>query len=786
MRLFRKPFLWILLSGLTIPSNNRANDSLFGEEILVPTGKVRMKVMLVRVPLTTASELLLGDDREIDYWDLVMPPLLQGGKAEVIERSFVEGAATMELKQDWTSKHQLAAYSSVALAGEKPELAEDLLKKGAVEVGAGLRWKGLITQTSAAAAATEWELEWVAPDIQARLMDTWPAVGGLKPELLMRRSVELAQRSRVMPWSRAALLAAQMEPGPAGEVHRGKVMLLFGRIEKGAALDHASHPLRLDETAPVGGIWVFTLPAAEFQSWNLSRLSPLQDEEAFRGWLHRIGTDGIRLESLAAGSGTCIIGGRREWACARRYRAPAEGAASGDRPMPSEGLEMEQMDHLFSMTDGSVRCEWPWKPETWTRLPLELLPDVRTTALELPAINRERFESWAHPLRDAPELLRAWTTQDGHVRACFARRARPSAAAIKKREPRSIQNTWCIDTPLEPWSASLGKLGPGTQAAIAEDLVASLRNGKVDLVDGMTCTVTRGHVNSDGHAGSAFTSYADTLSLHPRPDGGTLIPHSTQEDTAYMDWSSDWQPDGSLISHEWRTQPTPRLWKVRTPAMPESQAEKSGITLHVYERSTLQASTDLRDGELCVLAATRLPPTHRGRKTIRWWVARQLPVENTAAPRPAARRYVRAEVKDKLGALLEQTVVAINDQIETVVSRGTELQFIEPRADVSESRLVIDAIKEAPLQPSWQIREQAVGTLLSVESSEWSLTRDMNPPRLIEDRFLHHEKAGSPIEVAVHRPVFDLRAATGPLPKPGQSETTELGPDAVVTITLVP
>lgn len=774
----RKPLLWILLSALLPTSFSAAQDGLFGEEILVPSGEVRMKLMLVRLPMGLASDLLLRDDRESDYWDIAVPALLADGRAEVVERAFLQGQPAAELKQDWTAKHQLTAYSSIALAAEKPDHAEDLLKKGSVEMGAGLRWKGLVTQTSAAAAATEWELEWVAPRIERRTLDTWPAAQGAKPELLMRRSVELALRSRVMPWSRATLLAAQMEPGMAGEIHRGQVVLVFGRIEKGAAIEGLAPSLRLDESAPVGSLWVLTLPSHEFRTWNLSRLSSLEDEHAFHGWLQRTGTDGIRLESVAAASGTCIIGGRREWACARRYRTSENPAFL--LPLPSEGLAMEQMDHLLSMTDGSLRCEWPWKPETWARLPLTLSDKAADPALELPAVNRERLESWAHPLRDAPELIRAWTTQDGRVRACFARRNVPSAGAMKKREPRSIQNAWCIDTPLETWAATLEQLGTTAQSAIAEELLAAVRSGKVPLIDSMTCTVTRGHVNSDGHAGAASSALGDAIFLRLRPDGASFVPQNTPEDTAFMDWSTDWQADGSLINHEWRTELRPRTWQVRLPA-----AKDTAIRLLEAERSTLQASLDLRDGELCVLGAMRLPQTSAGRKTIRWWVGRQSPLDSTPST-PRSRRYLRAEVKDKLGTLLEQAVVALHDQVETVISRGTEWQFLEPRADESDSLRVTEAAHGQPFHPLWQIKEQVVGSILSIENAEWIFTRDMSVPRIVEDRFQHADAKGAAYEVAVQRPLFDIKAATGRLPQPGHPSTTTLGADAEVTVTLVP
>lgn len=724
--------------------------------------------MLIRMPLEEASRLLLDDDRQADYWDLVMPTLVQSGVAEVLERSTMEHLPGGEMKCELPLQQERMAYSAIALAGETPELAEDYLKKGTVKMGAGFEWKGKINKLSKVAAEAEWVVTWISPEIERRAIGPWAPVQGHRAEHITCRSAGVATQNVIMPWSRAVLLGAQVEPGFGDALHTGSMLLVFGRVEKGEDCWSLSPLLELPICAEthLDTLWVLTVPAQEYHSWNLQRSSVLEDEEAFRRWLARAGDD-VKLEFVATGRGACFSWARQEWASARSFRTSNSSATH--LPIPALALSVEQMDHMLSLGRGSMRCEWPIKKMTWTRMPISLPVTEATPALELPAVNMERFESWVQPHRDAPELIRAWTDSEGRVRVCFARRVPPTAAERRKQEPRVIQNAWCVDTPLLGWGERMDRLSGSEQAALADELLAEMRAGTVSLVDSMTCTNTFGFTASESQSGHGFTALEGLLTVKPRENGMYLTPSSVEEDFAFTSWAADWQQDGSLWKHQTRIRPEPLHWHVALPRM-----KSAPLVTTALRRSKIQTMPSLDDDVPCVLGAVSLPAGAEGRRSLRWWIVRQSALEPARATRSTPRRYLVAKVADRSGEVVERCALLLHPEMDTVVSRGVEVPFFEARQEASEPHLMQSLQSALPFHADWSVKRHVSGLLLAVRGSSWSFMMDVLPPTTVADLFTVGDENG-PYELSLERPLFAQEIRTGTLPEDGVLATHSLG-----------
>jgi hypothetical protein len=512
---------------------------------------------------------------------------------------------------------------------------------------------------------------------------------------------------------------------------------------------------------------VLTLPRQEFLVWNLQRTDVREDDAALVHWLSLQGGAGVELEFVTAGAGDCIVGSRVEWATARHFRKAHHGCSS--LPMPAEALGMEQMDTLLNLEQGSLRCEWPSQPRVWNSLPLEHPVRRDSAHLDLPAVSMERFESWARPHRDSPEMLRAWAVPGDRVRVCFARRPLASMMQQKKQAPRAIQNVWCISTPAEAAMEKFARLTAQGQATVAEELLAALRTGEATLVDAMTSTITQGHADSESQSGVGFNAFTDAVEMTPSPTGLSLIPASVVEDVAFTGWTSDWQREGSLFNHDSRIQPRDLAWAIELPA-----AKGISLTTTSLARSTMQVSAVLTPDEPCVLAvcSSDYDPEE---PAAYWWIARQTLLDDV---KPTAtlptRRYLHAVVERADGRVTDFAGVLLHDEIETVISCGTEIPFLEPRADAEEPEKVLPQRVKSELMSAWMFKRHAIGQALVIDQNEWTYTRDTAPMRVVKDRF--HVKAAdaADYELAVERPVFQVTTESGPLPTDGETQVKQL------------
>lgn len=763
--------------------------SLFGEEIVVPQKQVRLKLMLVRVPMKEASELLLQDDRHADYWDLALPPLLASGKAVMMEKAAQEALPQKEMGQEFPQKQKLTAYSAIALAGDPPLLedadlphgptgdfrrhlrkhaqVDDLITGGTVELGAGLRWRAKVARPSAAVAETEWDVEWVDPVLERREIGPWPAVQGHKPEHIARRSVGLNARKLVMPWSRAVLLGVQTEPGRGEALHTGHVIFMLGRAERGEGAESTTPPdeLASDEPSLVESLWIMTLPAKEYLAWSLTRTSVLEDETAFRQWMSREGSDGIKLEAVMAGSGVCESGGRREWGTARYFRHSLD--TDSLLPIPSDQLQLEWMEHLMSITDGSIRCEWPSRPLQWSRVPVGYAADGSRNHLDLPATSMERFEYWGTAQRDAPEMLRAWYAGEGQVRVCFARRVPVSAAEQRKHPPQAIYNAWCIDTPAEGWAEKMEHLSEDGQAALAEEVLAAVRSGAATLADCMTCTTTFGYVASEGQAGQGFITWDGPIHVKPKRDAFRLVPSELAEDAAFTEWSCDWQQDASLIQHSTRINPRTAPWRVGLP-----QAPKVELHTTLLDRSSAQVAAILDPDETCVLAACLTPHSTPGPRTVRWWLARQSPLSPVNQPKREPRRYLHAWVADAKGQTQDRAALLLPHLLEANVSRGLEVPYLDALEKDQDAVQGMEFGNVMRFNSVWRPEQQVVGFALKASGWKWTCTRDVAPYQVVKHFFEVEGEPAGRYEMSFERPLMQPpQTDMGDLPKPGKTTT---------------
>jgi len=522
----------------------QAKPSVFGEEVILLPGQARAKMMLLRLPLPLASELLLKDDRQADYWDIALPTLIDSGKATVMERIVLEGRADQPLTNGGDTPQQTflpGLHAEVTIEGGN---AEHLL--------------------------ADWNLEWGDPKVERH----HNGIGGVE----QHRVMEVTANRRLCRSGQSVLLGAQTEHGGTSAI------FALGLISSGKHELSEDLPSRID--APTS-TWLFTMPVDTFFQWQLLRTPLEEDLAAFHQWLTESAnstTTLVRLEAISCSSSLGITSLEQRWVAPVRF-SPFIDAAGELKP---KGIEDQRHSsgHSMETSDGSLEWSWPV-----TRERRESFSLGANKALQMRLQDSEGFFASATPSRDSPEVVRAWQGWDGRMRVLFARR-RPDLPAPGKKPPaaRSVHSLWCIestadvphDQPLR-WADS-----PST----AEDLLAAVREGRATIIDSASSTCMSAYVGLEAHTTQGFLQLGKGLLLQQHPDGARLCPEILRSGHSLRTWSVDWQEKGSLNIHEQRSPPQ---WHDAGP-----------ILLPIQHRSLIKVSVDLPAHQPVIIASIRL------------------------------------------------------------------------------------------------------------------------------------------------------------------------------------
>ena len=132
------------------------------------------------------------------------------------------------------------------------------------------------------------------------------------------------------------------------------------------------------------------------------------------------------------------------------------------------------------------------------------------------------------PRGDQPEILRGWLAKDGRARFIVTKRLSADLRSNPaKQDALADEAMWKIETPVTPeWRARAASLSDAGRVALAELLLASWKQGQATIQDAVHSVVSYRH----------------------------LADESTQAYGADVrQWSVDWQADGRLVSHSWKT-----------------------------------------------------------------------------------------------------------------------------------------------------------------------------------------------------------------------------------------
>ena len=744
--------------------------------------------MILRVPMLKASELLLEDDRHHDYWDVVMTPLVeQGTAARVMTRTF-EGAVGEALKVEWDEvKHVTPSYSVAwAAVATSAEDADSRMKKDQLEVGVGCSAKVEIESVGDSVFRTQWKVNWNYSEMDHHPMGTWSAVNGVAAETTMWRTLELVDNNHNMTCSHAVLLGTQMEMGAAGQKSTGNVLMIFARLEHGDAKPLTAMEQRSRPPVGTNAVWLFSMPLSEFVPWHMQRATPADDAPAFYSWMMAAtsSTGAVRLEAVGSSGPTAIVATSREWMAPTGFE-PSRSDLPPFRPMPSES-DMFKISYNLETADGTVRATWPMRAERWERCKLALEKDeADARALEFATRAAESMEVSNEPFGDQPEVLRAWLGEDGRVRVCCSRRVVVEVTREVDRPPRSTLSVWCVDTPIAGWEDAAASLRVDESAGAAERLLAGVRDGKARLSDVQFMPVSLGNVAAENTVQDAVLGIGNYVNTAAHRDGVWFNPRTLGEVQMLRSCVGDWQSTGALTIHEWRGPVEQRWWDMGLATRVSEKRQESGLRLPVQPVSVMQASTFQPPGEPLVVGVVRLDSG----AGYRWWVCRRDamdpdPVEKGTSPHHYA-HFTIVKSKDALTdhpQVLNEVVVALNENVQTRAVSGREWSFIDPTPTNGEPEDISPPKPDgSAFDDQWYVKRHMSGIDVSIENMQWTLHYDAAQPKIVLQRGILPEELGvnegqkpMPLPMVVQRPGFTTLEATGEVPKPGQTSLADL------------
>lgn len=611
---------WISLClALALPISSPAQSlppSVFGGEVILLPGQARAQILLLRLPLRLASELLLQDDRQADYWDLTLPPLMESGQATEVQRLVLEGPSAQPLSnrpQTPPETFTSGLHAEVSLEGANAQLLQ-----------------------------ADWRIEWGDPQVEQ-------PHNGLHPSP-QHRLLELTANQRLSPAGQCVLLGAQTEHGGTS------VILALGQLSAEDVPAAPDLPSRSD--SPVS-TWLFTLPLDRFFQWQLLRTPLEEDLATFHQWLGESAISGseVKLEALSGTSSQGITSLEQRWVAPVRFGPFLQP----DGSLLPKSTEDQRFSSGYSQETSDSSLDWSW-PVTGPRhgsFPL----GTQLPPLRLRLQDAEGFFTSATASRDSPELVRAWQGWDGRMRALFARR-RPPVPSPGDKPPaaRAIHSLWCIQ-------ASLPTAQPLSWAdshPTAEALLAAVREGSATVLDAASATCMSAYVGVESHTTQGFLQLGKGLLEQTQPGGSRLCPEILRPGHSLRTWSVDWQEKGSLNIHELRSAP-----QLAPPPPPQPQ-----VPLPLQERSLVQASVDLPAHQAVVIASSR----RGQEPTRWWIAKREgidpEPLRKTP-PQPA--RFLHIQVIHRpSGTCVHEARLALSEQVETSLSHLTQRSTFQP------------------------------------------------------------------------------------------------------------
>ncbi|HYF33806.1 MAG TPA: hypothetical protein VD994_00840, partial [Prosthecobacter sp.] len=311
-RYFLFSFAVLLFFGAIAAAQTPAPDPLL--ELLAEDrpdrDQIRLRVVLLRVPMRAAAEALLADTGESDdFWRVRLLEWRQSGSLELVTHSVVDAQDGVETSPQRARAHRFVSQAAASHFWFRHQLAQednepppdynDLLQElGEDETGTTFK-ATLNMQKGWRQARVRVEL-FHAPAPDRRPNPLWALPHLSAPRFLFRPW--RLQTTACVPVREPFLLGAQMEPPHDGQAHTGHVLIAFGRIvppdksgrEFELAQSYIEPALRLQT-------WSLAVDRKLFLPWIAVRQSAHQDAETFSGWLRKA-AQGEDAELLATSS----------------------------------------------------------------------------------------------------------------------------------------------------------------------------------------------------------------------------------------------------------------------------------------------------------------------------------------------------------------------------------------------------------------------------------------------------------------------------------------------------
>ena len=215
------------------------------------------------------------------------------------------------------------------------------------------------------------------------------------------------------------------------------------------------------------------------------------------------------------------------------------------------------------------------------------------------------------PKDDQPEILRGWLAADGKAKFIVTRRLSADLRANPaKQDALADEAMWKIETPATPaWRELATSLSDATRVGLAELLLATCKQGEAKLLDAVHSVVSFRHLS----------------------DESTQVYGSD-----VREWSVDWQADGRLVSHSWKSGRV-----IESVLFPACGADSTPEVIGITETA----------------------------KTIEWWVVRHTPT----TAQPSSRRKspvpnLNLHLKWSDG---KHWVLPVSDEVESHCSRDS-------------------------------------------------------------------------------------------------------------------
>ncbi len=804
----------------------------------LPAGEAGMDLVLLRVPMATASAALLQDQGGISGAESLLQALLADGAISVVTKASVAGPEKQKLQFKDVKDFTHSAISFVSFQWRMEQTARDEgsappdqreLEDGKVTTPIGTKLDAVLERDGDQLQA-ELNFEWM-PEPLKRPCNSWPvkAPGHDFTPLFQ-------------PWNfnihyclsdGISLLAANAEaPGPDGAFpHSGFMLMAFGKARstpKAPVVDFTEPRKILVRT------WSYEVPADKGEKLLRSRTRASNDPTLHKMLAADPAATLISCSAIASADSKPVhttpgkptaadpFGTSDEYDH-RSLNFRSEIYSALQFEFPSE-FEPTRSKEFRVVCDASATCKLPHALEidgvlSDTGVVLDLTVSVELAAtplrwvhwygstlgakdepagVETPVFAKDNYNASLALDRGVSQLVRARIIA-GKLRMTFM-------DWIRRDEPESrqiSQTLRIIETPLQPW---LARLAQARNPALLAELEAALDSGTARLLK-FELVHTKYGQRSSGVSGEGYLlseSYLNTsirgdhLFYNPRFVSPRTAGLNAQIDSSSLGFGQIESTSILNLSEPVGTQHY-ALW---LPHSPLQSRETSGIDRPIILRTALKVSMRQTDGGDYLLGTCLVPAsTFRKEPTLRWFMMRgNASLAKSATPRPAesfiefsvissadaANDAIEAIHPNPSGDLLAYGAVRQTED-RSSLSSGLAWDSPEPRSMIGSDDSSHDPTTEkipegTKFQDQVELIATPCGFTADIEQGKWAATYQSDP-RFTTDTLKTHDETPrknpvmeSNIPVSCERALYEpIATAGGSLPPLGMQITTRLG-----------